>query len=353
MKLLAPARWSGRGVSAWLFGTAVTFTSQPSWSQDAPEPPPPGGATPVATTSEALPVAGDSSAKARPAPTAAPGEDAAGSPGAAAVPDAAESRSRSVTRQCIDDHARAQEARLNGRLLEAGNLFERCTVASCPAMIRADCEQWGEEVQDELPLLLLKLPDNVVADYVQLYVNDQLVTATFDTPMVFEPGTFTLRVQAPGGRVYKEEVTLRAGEAMVVVNVELPPPAPSVLAPPPPPLAPAAPPPPDPWSTVPVLTWVFGGVAVASFGVATGFGVVGLSEYSELQDACAPLCGAEETAAVHDKLLVADVSLALGIASTTAAVVFYLLEQERLSDEMGARIAVGPNSATVGWGGSF
>ena len=103
---------------------------------------------------------------------------------------------------------------------------------------------------------------------------------------------------------------------------------------------------------VPVLSYILGGVSIASFGVFTGFGLKGMSAKGDLDKlACKPNCDPAKTTAIKRDFVVADVGLAIGVASlATAAVLLFTRGYEttpEASSSAKVRIDVAP---TVGGG---
>jgi len=120
-------------------------------------------------------------------------------------------------------------------------------------------------------------------------------------------------------------VVVLEGQKNRLVQVVFPPPAPKPL--PPAPIAQTAPevaveleP------TVekkPILPWVLGGVGVLGVSTFVGLGLSGLRAEEDLEDTCAPECAPSEVQSVRNKYVLADVGLAVGLASLGAAA--YLL----------------------------
>src|SRR5262249_11708976 len=82
-------------------------------------------------------------------------------------------------------------------------------------------------------------------------------------------------------------------------------------------------PPPAEKSTSPISAYVLGGVGVLSLGSFAYFGISGSSDASNLRNTCAPNCADSAVSDVRRKLLIADVSLGVGVVSL--AVAGYLL----------------------------
>lgn len=74
---------------------------------------------------------------------------------------------------------------------------------------------------------------------------------------------------------------------------------------------------------VPVLTYVFGGVALAALGTGVFFGASGLSDRSGLSE-CAPNCPNDRMTPIQTKFLVADISYAVALVASVAGMYFLL-----------------------------
>src|SRR5690348_10042200 len=85
-----------------------------------------------------------STAKPREASTAKPREASTAKPRGEAPAARAESSSEAAPKQdpietCLEDHARGQELRLGGKLIEARDAFLHCSATHCPNQIQRDC----------------------------------------------------------------------------------------------------------------------------------------------------------------------------------------------------------------------
>jgi hypothetical protein len=75
---------------------------------------------------------------------------------------------------------------------------------------------------------------------------------------------------------------------------------------------------------VPPSLYVFGGLAVAGGVGFAAFGLVGSAQRSRLERDCSPRCTDTAVEALHRNLLLADVSLAVGLVAATTGVVLWL-----------------------------
>ena len=73
---------------------------------------------------------------------------------------------------------------------------------------------------------------------------------------------------------------------------------------------------------MPLTTWVFGGVALASLGVGTVFALDGSAKETDL-DRCRPSCPAGAVNDASTSYAVADILLTAGVVSAVAAAVIY------------------------------
>jgi hypothetical protein len=186
---------------------------------------------------------------------------------------------------------------------------------------------------------------------VSVWANEQLLTERTDGKAVpLDPGSYRLRFEAQGYAPVALAVSVRQSEKNRIVSARLKP-----LA--------AAAPKPEPgsgWRSVPTLSYVLGGVAVAGFGSFAYFGLRGSDEYDDARSRCAPSCAPKDVEDGKRAFILADVGLAIGVASAAAAVVLYLLPREqeqqqgqRAIDVARVDIAALPDGGRMRWTGSF
>jgi hypothetical protein len=158
----------------------------------------------------------------------------------------------------------------------------------------------------------------------------------------------------------------RAGEAVPPSTESAAPPAgEDVAIPPASGAAEESAPPPQPSTEpsrpVPVLSYVFGAVALVGVAGFAGFGLSGLEEYNSLESSCRPACDSSKVDAVRTKLVLADISLGVAIGSAVTATILYLGRPKAGSSEQPAQAVLRPvlemdpanESATLAIGGRF
>jgi hypothetical protein len=195
-----------------------------------------------------------------------------------------------------------------------------------------DCAQWLPEVESDLSSVVLAVDGGEGRDLVEVrvFANGKLITERADgRALALDPGAYRFRFEAPGYRALTVAASIRQAEKNRIVRARLEPALAAgersaadaeVEAAEPMPAA-------RDGRSVPVLSYVFGGVALASFGAFTYFAISGKNEYDRLDDTCAKgsmKCSDAQVADGKRAYVLADVALGVGIASAaTAAILFF------------------------------
>jgi hypothetical protein len=232
-------------------------------------------------------------------------------------------RADDAMRACISASEEGQRLRDDRKMLEARAALLRCTDARCPGMIRKDCTGWLAEVNERLPLVVLAAHNRAGQDLAQVRVSmdGTLLAERLDgRALEVDPGTHTFRFEMGGAEAVEQTAIIGEGERHRVIRVEMG----TAVVPPPPPPPPREPPPPDqphPGRHVPVGVYVAGGIGVAALASFAAFGISGQSERSDLQSTCAPTgtCTDDAVSRARTKLIVADVSLGVGVVAVGLA----------------------------------
>lgn len=123
---------------------------------------------------------------------------------------------------CVDAHEKGQQARTRGAMREALRHFLECGVDDCPASVRRDCLQWGEEVAALLPSVVIGVRDTAGNDVIDVRVTiDGLPSGeTLDGRAIpLDPGPHDVEVDGPTvGRVVKR-VLVREGDRARKVDI--------------------------------------------------------------------------------------------------------------------------------------
>jgi hypothetical protein len=221
------------------------------------------------------------------------------------------------TDACLAASDTGQKERDAGHLIEAQKQLLFCSRDVCPRIVRNDCGKWASDVQERVPTLVFAARDSRGADLAEVgvEVDGAVVTSKLDgRPVPANPGEHHLRFTHEGSAPLEQTVVVREREKGRTIAVEFPAaenPAEEVTTPPP------------EKSSSPVPAFVVGGVGVLALGSFAYFGITGSNDASSLRNSCAPRCSDSSVSDVRRKLLIADVSLGVGVVSL--AVAGYLL----------------------------
>jgi hypothetical protein len=223
---------------------------------------------------------------------------------------------------CVQAAEEAQTQRSNHKLLAARTRLLACAQTGCPAVVRADCTIWLSDVERLLPTVVVSAKDSQGAELidVRVLVDGELLTDRLDgLAQPVDPGIRLFRFERAGLSPVEQQVVVREGERGRRLAVLL-------SAPEPPAKKPEQPPPSKPYPPIP--TYVFGGIGVAALGSFAYFGLKGTSKANELEDTCGKTksCTEEQVSPAETQLLVADISLAVGLVAIGTAVYFLIAE---------------------------
>jgi hypothetical protein len=235
------------------------------------------------------------------------------------------------TDTCLAASDSGQKDRDNGHLLEARKQLLACSRDVCPRLVRSDCEKWASDVQERLPTVVFGAHDAHGADLLDVGVEVDGVTLTTKLDgraLPVDPGEHHLRFTHEGSAPVEQTVVLREREKGRSIVVQF---AAQAEA------TPEATPAPTGGKGIPVLAYVLGGFGALSLGSFAYFGLTGQSDASTLRSSCAPHCSDSSVSNVRTKLLVADVSLGLGLVSLGVA--GYLLLSSGHHDDAPAQSA--------------
>jgi hypothetical protein len=232
---------------------------------------------------------------------------------------------------CLQAFEAAQTLRDHATPLAARRALVECGQAHCPAAVIGQCTKWLDEVDKEIPSIVLVTTDQDGHDVLDVQVTadgEPLSGQLHGRELQLEPGPHVLRFERTGSEPIERQIVLRVGEQRRKVEVQFGV-ATKVAS------APAAPDEADGF-TPSALFWV--GVAVTGAGlvVGTAAGFAAVARQSDLEQQCATSgCAQQE---IDDGALVAHVStggFALAGAGAIVAIVG-LLTSGSADDDMDA-----------------
>jgi hypothetical protein len=272
---------------------------------------------------------------------------------------------------CASASEDAQLVRLDGRLRAARDKLLVCAQATCPQVVRRDCQEWLGEVLAAMPTFEIVLPPPLdVATslpqarvHVRVFVDGEaLGEREWRGPFALDPGEHEVRVDAPDG-VFTTRFLAAAGERGRRIEVTFQKPH-AEVAPggdaaaagaPVARLAPAAPPDARTPARVPGAVWGFGAAAVVSLGGFAIFGMRASSAHAELERTCGGTasCARSDVARVEREAAVADAFLAGAVVSAAIAGVVFVVSRGRPTTKVHLAAAPAPGGGSLGLVGRF
>jgi hypothetical protein len=234
---------------------------------------------------------------------------------------------------CVRAADKAQDLRSEGKLGAARKELLSCAQKSCNAVVRADCERWLREVDDQTPTVLVQARDTRGRDVVgaRVTVDDVEIDWLGGTPTALDPGTHVVRATARSGATAEQTTVLTLGDKARVVRLRF---ATALdedgsrvatTAP----AAPAAPAPlvlaKEPARPLPVAPLILGGVGAAALGAFGYFEIEGQSAYAGLENGCGRThtCTDAQTSEVRGQFVGAGVALGVAVVALGTAAVLY------------------------------
>jgi len=222
-----------------------------------------------------------------------------------------------TTRDCVQSHASAQRLKRDGKLRDARLALVACSREQCPSVIVNECSQWLSEVERQIPSFIVSAttPDGRDAVEVRVFVDGKQVASRLDgKPIEVDPGSRELRYEYRDYPAVVERVLFPIGGRDRRVMVKFGPPV-------------GRPPErkQEETASTPTGVYVLGAIGLVGLASAATFGTIGLARKRELdRDDCAPDCKTSDVDPVRRSFLIADISLAVGVAALGAASVIYL-----------------------------
>jgi hypothetical protein len=247
--------------------------------------------------------------------------------------------------QCISASESAQKLRDQHKLSQAREQFLVCARDACPPAIKQDCTEQAQKIADKMPSIVVRAKGKSGADLVDATVSldGTVVAAELDGSAVkVEPGVHMLKLEAPGETMIEKQIVVAEGEQNRVLDFSFGGDVGGGGG------APA------PKRAFPIVATIVAGGAVVAFGMFATFGLIGRSEFSDAKSStgCAPNCSDDKVSSIRTKLIVADVSLGIGIAAAVGATVLYIVHFSGGSAEP-AKAQVGAAPMPGGAYGSF
>lgn len=248
-------------------------------------------------------------------------------PGTAHAQDAAE--------KCSSAYEDAQRQRLKGEFIEAARAAQVCSQAECNSLIVQECIRLYEQLQQDTPSMVFSAHNGKGEELfdVKVQVDGQLVTERLDgRPIELNPGPHTFHFEAEGLPPVEAKHTARVGDRNRLLEIVLGKPEPQQTKPEPQPISTPVAPPPEPpkkKATIPVASWVLGGVGVLGLAGFGYFRLAATKDYNDYGRTCSPRCNPDDVDKIHSKFQLSYVSLGVGAAALGGAALLFVVTRDK------------------------
>lgn len=227
--------------------------------------------------------------------------------------------------QCGAAVDQAQQLKDEGKYRRAREQLLICARDVCPGPIKSDCGKWLSDVDRDAPTVVFGAKDNKgdLTD-IKVSMDGVMIADHLDgKPVLVDTGEHTFKFEAKDGSAKEEKVLVKAAEKSRQISVVFGPATPT--------------PPPDNGGTtsgdkseggsiVPAI--IVGGIGVVALGFFAGFGLAGKSDVDDLQK-CKPYCSEDKVDSARTKLIVADISLGVGIVALGVATYMFITSRPK------------------------
>lgn len=265
--------------------------------------------------------------------------------------------------ECANAAEQAQQMRDEGKYRRAREQMLSCARDTCPGPIKSDCGKWLSELDRDAPTVVFGAKDAKGDLFdVKVSMDGVLIQERLDgKPVLVDAGEHTFRFESKDG-TKEERILVRAAEKARPLTVVFGSAAPATggsaggSAKERDKDAPEKPAEGEGGSIVPAA--VVGGIGVLALGSFAIFGITGSSDVDKLQD-CKPNCREEDVDSARTKLIIADISLGVGIVALGVAAYMFITRPKvdaKVASGSTLRLNAGPvagGGGIAGLGGTF
>jgi hypothetical protein len=251
---------------------------------------------------------------------------------------------------CASAAEQGQQLRDEGKYRRAREQMLTCGREVCPGPIKSDCGRWLTELDREAPTVVFGARDNKGGDLldVRVSMDNTVVSERLDgKPVLVDSGEHTFKFEAKDGSVKEERVLLRAAEKARPIIVTFGTGSAGASG-----TTPARAEGSSEGSIIPAA--IVGGLGLVALGSFAYFGLSGKSDVDNLQG-CKPKCAEKDVDAARTKLIIADISLGVGVVALAVATFMFVTRPKvEAKAQMGqTRATLRLDAAHVKGGGAF
>ena len=243
--------------------------------------------------------------------------------------------------ECAQAYESSQESRAAGHLQETRQKLSVCARSECPSFVQKDCSRWLQEVERELPRVVVQATGlgSDEASSVSVKIDGNAIPdALGGSAVTLDPGRHELVAERPGHEPLTRVIVAQQGVQNRTVTLDF-----AEALPPPPPSPPADEPrdvSPESSSSLRPYAYVAWGVGAIGLGAFAMLGTLGRADEQALKDDCpnattdpalvSPgVCYKADVDERKDdyekKFLFADVGLVTGIVGIAAGTTLFIL----------------------------
>jgi len=242
---------------------------------------------------------------------------------------------------CAEAYESSQETRASGHLQEARTGLAFCAQTECPAFVQKDCARWLEEVERELPSVVISVAglDPEATREATLKIDGLARTdALAGTPISLNPGKHELTLESPGEPAVVRQIVALQGVQNRAVEIRVGAAAATLEPRTEPTLAvDAAGAGTSPLRSYAYVAWGVGAVGLGVFGV---LGTLGRADEASLREDCPMQASVPEQVApgvcaeseieerksqYQTENLIADIGLITGILGAAGGTALFIL----------------------------
>jgi hypothetical protein len=238
---------------------------------------------------------------------------------------------------CAQAYESSQESRAAGQLRETEQRLSLCARPECPSFVQKDCARWLEEVERELPSVIIEAKglDADAAAQITMKLDGNVVPDAFSgSEIALDPGRHEIIAESPGRPSLTRVIVVQQGVQKRTVTLDFggvstPVPAADVAL--------------DTGtegSTLRPYAYVAWGVGAVGFGMFAVLGTLGRADERGLRDDCPSVTTdpartmpgvcfkerSDERKSIYEReFVLADIGLVTGIMGAAAGTVMFVL----------------------------
>lgn len=246
-----------------------------------------------------------------------------------APPASSESTAADGKAACIAAFDQAQRDRAASHLLASQKQLLECSRPACGVTLMSECTQMYTDIERALPSVVLSAHDEareVDLTAVEVAIDGKPFSPSIDgRPIPLDPGKYEFTFTAVGHAPIRREAVIGTGDKYRLISVVFPAadqPGPQQKLAQSGVEAPRA-------RGIPVMSYVFGGLSLASLGTFGVLRFIASSDFETLKDGCSATgCPESDISNLRQKFVFSNIALGVGVGAAAGAVLWYVLDSE-------------------------